>query len=198
MRILRYWYAIIKEHRSFLLAACAVFFGSLAAGVVVGLVMQESATPLLEKLMQPLGTLAESLRNQPLYLRAAYVFLNNSRVMIMVLVGAYLGGLIPPLVLLFNGFIIGLFSASPIMTANIGLVGFLISLVPHGIFEIPAILLSGMMGLRIAKELWSGIFGRPTDTLGRVSKQVLGISPLLILLLLIAAILEIYVSSRIV
>ena len=198
MRILRYWHAIVKEHRSFLLAASALFFGSLAAGVLLGRLMPETATSLLERLMQPLGELAESLRNKPLYLRAAYIFFNNARVMIMVIVGAYLGGLIPPLVLVANGFLIGLFGSSPVLTGGIGLAGFLVALVPHGIFEIPAILLSGMLGLRIAKELWSGILGRPTETLGRVSKQVLGISPMLVLLLLIAAFLEIYVSSRLV
>ncbi len=198
MRILRYWHAIIKEHRLFLLVASVLFFGSLVAGVLVGLLIPETAAALLEKLIQPLGEMAESLRNKPLYIRAAYIFFNNARVMIMMLVGAYLGGLIPPLVLLANGFLIGLFGSSPVMTEGIGLAGFLAALAPHGVFEIPAILLSGMFGLRIAKELWSGILGRPTETLGRVSKQILGFSPLMILLLLAAAILEIYVSARLI
>lgn len=196
MRIWRYWHAIIKEHRSFLLAASALFFGSLVAGVLLGLLIPGIAAALLQKLIQPLGEMAETLRNKPLYIRAAYIFFNNSRVMIMMIVGAYLGGLIPPLILLANGFLIGLFGSSPVMTESVGLAGFLAALAPHGIFEIPAILLCGMLGLRIAKELWSGILGRTTETLGRVSKQVLGFSPLLILLLLAAAILEVYVSSR--
>ncbi|MEE8168743.1 MAG: stage II sporulation protein M [Candidatus Hydrothermarchaeales archaeon] len=64
--------------------------------------------------------------------------------------------MIPTLVLFLNGFSTGYFMGT--LVTNVTLFLILLSIVPHGIFEIPAIILSGAIGLRNIEEVDSAKF----------------------------------------
>jgi len=74
-----------------------------------------------------------------------------------------------------------------------------LSLLPHGIFEIPALLISAALGLRLGLEwLLPGAKGIRLKTLKKNVINAFTLLPLILLLLFIAAFAEVFISSRIV
>lgn len=65
---------------------------------------------------------------------------------------------LPLLIIVFNGIIFGIILSS-FSELKIGLLGFLFSVVPHGIFEIPAFIISGALGVSLAR-LHPGFSGK--------------------------------------
>ncbi len=76
-----------------------------------------------------------------------------------------------------------------------GVVGFLVGILPHGIFEIPALLIAGGLGLLLAEELYHELKGRGdaaqmAETLGRTFLLIV------IPLLAVAAIIESFITPQ--
>jgi stage II sporulation protein M len=127
------------------------------------------------------------------------IFIQNLR---SALVGLFLGvvlAILPYLIISFNAYTIGIF-LTMIVRKNIWSVGiFLLALIPHGIFEIPALIISAAFGARL------GLFWKIKEpSLTNKQKFLLALKqnaqlvPLIVLLLMIAASTEVFVSSRVV
>jgi len=96
----------------------------------------------------------------------------------------------PTFVLFINGFVLGGFAT--VYLENFG--EYLGNLLPHGIFEIPGILISGNIGLTIADE---SIFedGDIKENLNRIAKRQIPSYLLVLELLIISALLEVVVLT---
>lgn len=128
------------------------------------------------------------------------LFVQNTEACILALIGGILFAVIPSLIVFLNGFIIG-FIVLAILAApghpfqNIAIV--ILGLAPHGIFELPAFFLSATIGTRLGIEwLQSANKGRRLAVLKDNLIRVLKIIPVLILLLAIAALIEVFVSGK--
>lgn len=75
------------------------------------------------------------------------ILLNNVSVSMLLLGGGLCFRLIPYLIAALNGWIIGLVVASLVTLGKMSLVDLFLLLVPHGIFEIPAIVAAATLGL---------------------------------------------------
>lgn len=88
---------------------------------------------------------------------AANIFVNNLQTSVILFIGGAAFGLITILVLSVNGFVIGI--VIEYVRQEQGLYVILAGILPHGIFEIPALVLAGMFGLLLGGELWKELHG---------------------------------------
>lgn len=110
------------------------------------------------------------------------IFLNNWLVSIATALSGLGFGAPSFLTIMFNGFILGVLLApqlSPSMTM------FLAAILPHGIIEIPAFVLSGSMGIRLGYAVWKAKFRRGPENDAYLSRTlrlavyvVVGLAPL--------------------
>jgi stage II sporulation protein M len=124
------------------------------------------------------------------------IFLNNSiKCLIAMVLGIALG--LPPLIFIcFNGYLVGLVVAA--LRSTIDPLIIIASLVPHGIIEIPVLLLSSAMGIAIGFESFKWLVKRESAVRSRL-KWCLGIYlKWCILALLAAAIIEIFLTPLLV
>ncbi|MCL5435548.1 MAG: stage II sporulation protein M [Patescibacteria group bacterium] len=110
-------------------------------------------------------------------------------------------GLVPIFSIAFNffaiGFLAGPYFAPALFPDTAGSLGlFLLSILPHGIFEFPALILSAAFGLRLG---WLWVLPRAKGQRWEVFKktviETLTIIPLVLLLLVIAAFTEAFVTT---
>lgn len=84
---------------------------------------------------------------------AANLFFNNLQACLMMFLGGASLGIVTVFIITVNGFVIG--SVLELVRQQHSLVFVLAAIVPHGIFEIPAFLLSGALGFMLARALWN-------------------------------------------
>lgn len=84
---------------------------------------------------------------------AVTLFLNNLQACILMFLGGASFGLLTVFIISTNGLIIG--SVLEMVRQEHSLMYVAAAIVPHGLFEIPAFLISGALGLMLARALWS-------------------------------------------
>lgn len=88
---------------------------------------------------------------------AGKLFLNNLSICLLLFLGGASLGVVTVLILSVNGLLIG--AVTELVRQQQGLAYIAAALVPHGIFEIPAFLIAGGLGLLLGRELaaeWHG------------------------------------------
>lgn len=130
------------------------------------------------------------------------IFVNNTTAALIMIFGGVFFGLVPFFAIFFNGFImgyiiVGSFFAFPVSILKTLYFSFA-TIIPHGIFEIPAILFSAALGMRFGIE-WMQKSSAPNrgDIFRKNFMSALLTIPLLIFVLFIAASVEIFISARI-
>lgn len=76
------------------------------------------------------------------------VFKTNIYICILLIIGLFTFSFITILLLAFNGFFVGFSIISSLIYNGSSLSEICMSIIPHGIFEIPAIIISGFIGLK--------------------------------------------------
>ncbi|GAB7015711.1 stage II sporulation protein M [Methanogenium cariaci] len=123
------------------------------------------------------------------------IFANNTQTSLILFIGGASFGLLTALILSFNGFIIGI--VVEFVRQEQGLYVILAGILPHGIFEIPALVLAGMFGILLGEELWKELHGNgdAISAAHRMGKQFL---VYVLPLLGIAAIIEGFITPEII
>ena len=128
-----------------LILATGIFFVSLVLGTLIG-------QNTIEELMRQLGAVLEPLASTGnlSILLVLIIFLNNAiKALGLVFLGILLG--LPPLLFIgVNGFILGGLGSALESVKGWGYV--MASFVPHGVIEIPVILLAAALGLTVGME----------------------------------------------
>lgn len=118
------------------------------------------------------------------------IFKNNFTAVLLCLFLGIIFGIIPVLAIGLNFFILGFLLAIPFVFADFSqILLVLLSILPHSIFEIPALLIAAALGLRL------GISWREWKNCLKQNFQIL---PLLVILLFLAAVIEIFVTGSLV
>ncbi|WP_232462872.1 stage II sporulation protein M [Thermococcus sp. P6] len=123
------------------------------------------------------------------------IFLNNSRVALLMFISGLFFGLGPWFIMATNGFAVGLVVGFSHYSKGLSLVRLLLALLPHGIIEIPAIALAGVSGILWYREAVKG--GTAEKRFIRGTERAIKLLGLSILLLLVAAAVETYVTPRV-
>lgn len=187
-------FAHFKEMNNYFIAAALVF----AAGVVLGFGYSDRFEAVLQSQIEGLRELARSIqaKDHSMLWLFGFIFLNNALKSILIIFAGMFFGLLPIGFLLINGMVIGYLAE---LQAEAGLMGlFLKGILPHGIIEIPAIILACAYGIKFGTIMGKGLLrllssrGRTVFAadLERFIKLTVPLVGLLVVSLLVAAIIE--------
>jgi len=162
---------------------------ALFSGIAMGYHSAHALRDVLEGLRQFFGP----LKGLPPHLLALLIFANNSlkALFFAVLLGVLIA--IPPILFAFlNGIIIGL--ASRFVVEEKGLLFLMAGILPHGVFEIPAVLLSCALGMEIGVVVCEKALGRDVSVKKTMLTCLRTYLKVVVPLLLVAALVEAYVT----
>ncbi|MFA4700813.1 stage II sporulation protein M [Pyrococcus kukulkanii] len=123
------------------------------------------------------------------------IFLNNTRVAVIMAFGGLVFGILPPLILLFNGAVVGIVGYH-VSSMGEPLRKVILAIVPHGILEVPALVIAGVGGMNWFAELAFGE-GNFSERFKRGFKEMLKLLFMAILLLFVAALVEAFITPKI-
>lgn len=155
---------LLKRNKSFILVGVILFVIGGIAGYTVYLNNPDLGNLEGSSIFSGLEQKISFFQNLNILGKIIFIFLNNLLVaLISVFLGAILG-LFPIFIALMNGFVVGIVAGKVLESNGIGYL--LVGLVPHGIFEIPAILIAIGLGLKfgylIISTIISILLGKPT------------------------------------
>ncbi|MFA4817289.1 MAG: stage II sporulation protein M [Parcubacteria group bacterium] len=166
----------------------ALFFASAAAGYLVAFKNQDGARAIVDQISQ-VFSFARNWNSFSIFL---FIFLNNALKALIILILGILFGLVPLFFVFINGFAIGMIVF--VALQKIGAEKVFLGLAPHGILELPAILLAAGYGMWLGSVFYRSLkYGEPFKTafFWALKKYFKVILPLLFL----AAIIEAYLTS---
>jgi len=139
----------------------------------------------------PFKSLVELFEKLSLLERIMLIFLNNSfKAILNILLGPILG-IYPLVFILLNGFILGYTFA--LAVSKTSLLTALLAVIPHGIFELPAMIICNALGFRLACKAVKSIIKK--DGLREEFKKSVKVFIYLIMpMLFIAAIIEVCIT----
>ncbi|XRO76343.1 stage II sporulation protein M [Methanocaldococcus sp. 10A] len=125
------------------------------------------------------------------------ILLNNLKVIFLMLAGSITFGLSTFINLIFNGFNVGVLIGSTFQT-NEPLKLILALILPHGIFEIPGMLISATAGFKIPYEITLYLLDKKEKPLTEEDiKEFLKLALISIILIIIAAFVEVYITPKV-
>lgn len=166
----------IKTKRNYVYFSAVIFLIFIIIGYFV------SPSALLEaQLLKTLQGLTLKFQGLNLFQTIWALFSNNSIASLCAIVLGVVFGIFPLVVLMFNGYLVGFVANRAVAQEGIII---LWRLFPHGIFEIPALLVSAGLGISLGLNLFSENFGK------QFKSSVKAFFLIVLPLLLIAAIIE--------
>jgi len=189
-----------EERRAYLTQLLPYLTGSLTLftlGIVVGVAAVYQVPALADHFVETLANFIKTFAGMPRWKLASAIFLNNSlKTLMAILLGTVLG-IVPVLFLLANGIALGVALSLSLQTR--GLWPSLVSIVPHGVFELPAVFLGTSIGLMLGIQSIRRLLGRPDTTMNASLGHGLKYYFTVILpLLLLAALVEAFVTAALV
>lgn len=166
----------LKDTKKYILFSCFVFLLSSLIGFIFPVFFKG-------EIFNYLQTISASIENLSLFEIISFIFFNNLKSAFLALFFGIAFGIIPLVALISNGYILG-FVANYVFNQDGIFV--LWKILPHGIFELPAILISVAIGLNLGFNVLNKKFKFKEYFLRAIRFFVLVIIPLLI----IAAIIE--------
>lgn len=132
-----------------LIISAAIFLVSCLMGVLAARENPEVGTTLLTLFKDTVGT---GMTDRPPLELAGILFINNLGACVLLFIGGAAFGVLTVFILSVNGIVIG----AILETARTmkGMTFVLAAIVPHGIFEIPAFILAGMLGFLLTRDLF--------------------------------------------
>lgn len=128
----------LKESRNFIYLAVLAFFGFAVIGFLYPNFFRQEIIDFLKELVQKTQNLSQ-------FELIKFIFLNNIQSSFIGLAFGIFLGIIPLILLVVNGYVLGFVSSISVNTAGAGV---LLKLLPHGIFELPAVLISLGLGMK--------------------------------------------------
>jgi stage II sporulation protein M len=190
---------LLRATRGWLLIVTIIFVASIVGGVLGASASPERHAQLLQEATERLRPALEALRSGDNTRAIGMIFWNNLRISLLIM-GA--GAVVFPLVLgvpmLFigaNGYLLGAIAA----LSRQGIDRLLLAILPHGIFELPAVIIAGAWSLKMGVNwLLPAATGRRGDVWRETVFEGLWIVPLVTVLLAIAAVVEVLVTGQVV
>jgi len=148
--------------------SAGIFFSSLIAGYVYSIMDPSFGAEMLELFEKMIAS--EILTDSPPLL-AFQLFLNNLEICVILFLGGTVLGSFTLLILAINGITIG--AILEVARQEKGSVLLLAAIIPHGIFELPAVIASASLGFMLGHALfdewqYGGDVARAAYPLGRL------------------------------
>jgi stage II sporulation protein M len=172
-----------------ILLATALFILSLVWGL---LMHPDFIDVMVEDLTQSL----ESLGSLPPAVLFVVIFLNNAIKSLLAIVLGIAIGIFPVIFLCFNGFIIG--AVVSVLQSRISNILIIAGLAPHGIIEIPAIVLAAALGLKVGFESIRYLVNRRSNVKVQLRQSLVIYAKWILIMLFIAALIETFATPLLV
>lgn len=183
----------MREMKGYIVWSAVIF----CAGILYGAVSDTFRDVLdgqINALAETAGRLSE-LENARFWM-FVFIFLNNSIKAILVMFLGLIGGVVPLIFLLINGMVIGYLLAT-MEEKGLGVTEIVLKgLLPHGVLEIPAIVVACAYGMGLGVHLLRSLIPK-TRIAGQLERTLTATLPLMVLLtavLLAAAVIEVTVT----
>jgi stage II sporulation protein M len=179
-----------RKLKPYLVTSVALF----VTGAVLGALATSFAPHIAQYFNQNVAEFVGLFRALPKLALAAAIFLNNTIKALLVIVGGLALGIFPVIFLLANGAALGFVLAASMHSR--GVLNALLAIVPHGIFELPAIILATSMGLLLGRSAIKKLFRSGETSIGREFALALKFfARIVVPLLVIAALVEAFLTS---
>jgi len=166
----------------------------LAGGGLLGAVAKSYAPDTSRYFDENIAGFVRLFRALPKLELAAAIFLNNTIKALLVTVGGAALGILPVIFIFANGAAVGFVLYGSIQSQ--GLLTVLLAILPHGIFELPAVLLAASMGLLLGNYSIKKLFGSGETAIGgELALALKFFVRIVVPLLFIAALVEAFVTS---
>ena len=189
---------VIRENRSWIFMAAAIF--TICA--VIFYYSIASAQPVTEDpLENPLNQLQEIfsfiMGTKPV-VSTLLIFMNNYLSMAQMLFFGVAAGISPLITLGLNGALVGMLLSLTVQEGIPLLPMLILGILPHGIFELFAFFLCGAIGLKFGYHcIASPLPGKTRlESYRYIWKEAISVLPLIVLLLIAAAFIEIMITPR--
>ncbi len=168
-----------------------------AAGFIFGLMIINRFPEMVEPFESSLTGFISIFRGLPKPQLAAAIFVNNTvKTLVMILLGTLLGA-IPVFFLVVNGAALGMVLSLSGQTRGIGIS--LLSVLPHGILELPAVFLGTAIGLMMGTSMARKVFAKSAYKIGgELSHALKFFCTVIVPLLFVAALVEAYVTPALI
>jgi stage II sporulation protein M len=176
----------------YIVLAAVIFIVSVALGFVI----PNEVNVIMGNALESLQESAKVLASLGPVTFLIVIFLNNAIKCLLIIVLGVILCLPPVIFVCFNAALIGALAA--FLGTQIGYTTVVAGLLPHGIIEIPALLVSAALGLSIGVEVWKMIFRQRSRVKEQLKYGLRIYARWLILALLVAAIIEVFVTPLIV
>lgn len=179
---------MIKSIRKEIVIITLLFLSSFYLGYYVANLYPNLAYKVFDELLSQF----RFVKVLPLYLLFLFIFLNNSTKILLTMLLGVIFGIIPLLFIIINGFIIGV--VLYVSSMKIGTWTSIMLIVPHGVIEIPALILGCSHGLWLGKMLIWKMRGKEVSVINCIKYSIKQYIKVIIPMLIVAALVETYVT----
>lgn len=184
-------FSIIGKNRSYIGFTVVLFI----TGLLLGLGFPEALDQILKSQIEHIKNLASEANGSPAKL--AWVILrNNVTVAVSFIVTGIALSIFPILMVMVNGMAIGYIFAQWALMSKVPIWAIIVyGIMPHGIFEIPAFILAGAMGIKLGYMWLRPMPGKTRwNSFLHAGKETLWVLPVILVSLVIAAMIEGFVT----
>jgi stage II sporulation protein M len=172
--------SFLKEIKTFILLSLILFIISAIFGYIFPTLFQKEIAQLISDLVNQ----TQGLTSLELI---KFIFLNNLKSSFFAVFFGFIFGIIPLVIAIFNGYVLGFVANKAVSVEGISV---LLRLLPHGIFEIPAILISVASGLKLGIFIFKRHKDMKNEFLENVLNSIRVFIFIVVPLLILAAIIE--------
>ncbi|HNR44755.1 MAG TPA: stage II sporulation protein M [Methanofastidiosum sp.] len=188
-------FATIKENKNLMLISLGLFLLGCISGFYIFKVVFNNNPEIIDSFLKEFQDMFGPLKEMTSLELFFTIFFVNTRTSFLIMMLGVFVGFFPFMSLWGNGTVVGLLYGKFIAEGGNSLV-FLMGILPHGVIEIPAILIAASQGFRLGKEIISPPSGKSRSESLRVNIwKGLKLFAIIIPLLLIAALIEVYLSA---
>lgn len=174
----------------------AIVLVSLAIFAVSGMAGYSSGSAESQKVLEDLASLLGPLKGLNRLLLIALIFFNNSLKAFATIFSGLGLGLGPLVFLIINGSLLGIVVKGVILQH--GVMVAILSLFPHGILELPSVILSAAMGFHLGIVVLQKITRRPVQIKKEIKLSLVLFLAIILPALLVAAFIEVFITPIIV
>lgn len=126
----KYLLEYLSRNKTYIIVSALLLIISLTAGIIFNEALKPTLMPVIYEMSK------EYVAKNSLFDEAMFLFTNNMRANLIIIALGFLFSVFSVMIMILNGITIGF------VTSLVTPLQFLVGTVPHGIFEIPALLLS--------------------------------------------------------
>jgi stage II sporulation protein M len=141
-----------KGKNKYIVFAVFLFITGIVLGYLVFRYNPELVMKNIQNLLGNILKIGRAMEKQNKLYITGLIFQNNIKALLFMMFGGVAFGLVPFLGILFNGFAVGTVMAMNFYHGR-SLAFFLAAMLPHGIMELPAIIIAAAFGLKTGAEL---------------------------------------------